>query len=249
MALVIAAASVTSSPMVAQDRAEALHRTEPPTTCTTEPDRYPLPGGAPKVQAWSARTLPQTWRAPSCVGWDGMQPTTLVLVLGSFDARDADAILDRIGKISGLTGLRYWSTTDRRWETLVLGSTALDGLQGRPRGDFTAQEMTTRRDLFFRERDNRSSDAVTYRMRVLENASDHIALTIANVSPVKKMLVTFFAPDDLQASYFITRLDRDRWGFMSLSAARATGIAGLGSSDESYVSRALAMFRQFADVN
>lgn len=243
---VCAAASALPSSAIAQDRVDRLDLAGLPTGCAAEPDMYPQPESSPKVQIWGAGTLPETWSAPPCAGWDLTKATTVILVLGSFVAADAGEISDRIAKVSSLTGLRYWSSTDQRWETLVLGATALDGPHGHPRPDFAPTDLMPGQNLFFRERDNRASGPVTYRMRILAHDADHVSLTIANTSPVKKLLLTFFAPGELQASYFITRLDRNRWGFMGLSGTRATGAAALGSADGSYVSRALAMYRHIA---
>jgi hypothetical protein len=39
-------------------------------------------------------------------------------------ASGADGLLQRIGAISELTGVRYWSVTHKRWRTLIVDAYA-----------------------------------------------------------------------------------------------------------------------------
>lgn len=223
---------------------------QPPLDCSPAPATYPAPDAPPVVQTWGPRALPREWRPPACAGWDDLTPTIVVAVSGSLVAPGGvEALATRFGAISTLRGLQYWSTMDDRWETLIVGAEALDGPHGTPRGDFSAAELVPGRDLFFRERDNRSSAPVTYRMRVLERSPDRLAVAITNVAPVKKLLVTYFASGELRANHILTHLPDGRWGYFSLSGAHASGVAALGNAEASYASRALAMFRHVPTAN
>ena len=63
-------------------------------------------------------------------GWTAPGFTTLVITIARFrHASEADGLLRHIGAISELTGMRYWSTTQKQWRTLIADASALTGLQ------------------------------------------------------------------------------------------------------------------------
>lgn len=245
-ALAIAMASAA----VAQEQTQPAGLAMPPAGCTVAPALYPLPGEPPKTQLWAAATRASAWRPPACTGWQDAVDAIVVLVMGSFHVSGGvDDVAHRFGAISSLVRMCYWSTTERRWEALVESGAALQGRDAdRPRRDFEAAELVPGHDLYFVQRDNRSSAPVLYRMRILERGTDRIALEVANVSPVKRLFLTLFEPGALQASYFVQRLDGDRWGFLSLSAAHPRGLAAIGDHEGSYLNRALAMYRHIAEL-
>jgi hypothetical protein len=129
--------------------------------------------------------------------------------------------------------------------TLINDASALSGPAGAKRPDFTADEIRTGAVLHFVEEDNRSSDPVAYRMRVLEATPERIVVETENASPIKSF-VTLFPPETLRAAYFMTRIDARTWGLYAISAAtgRASGLVSVGK--ESYANRAKALFAHFA---
>src|SRR5258708_4327965 len=88
---------------------------------------------------------------------------------------DAEGLLRYIGAISELTGMRYWSTTHKQWQTLILDAYALTGLPpGQRRGDFSPDEMKEGRVLYFEPADNISGKAI--RMHIAEASADRLCL-------------------------------------------------------------------------
>jgi hypothetical protein len=72
------------------------------------------------VKSWSKSDLGPDWKPPACTGWDEVGFTTLVTIAARFPhTSEAEGLLRRIGAISELAGMRYWSTTHKRWRTLI----------------------------------------------------------------------------------------------------------------------------------
>jgi hypothetical protein len=88
------------------------------------------------VKSWSESDLGRDWRPPACTGWTAAGFTTLVTTVARFrHAPEAEDLLRHIGAISELAGMRYWSTTHKRWQTLIVDAYALSDLQrGQRRG-------------------------------------------------------------------------------------------------------------------
>jgi hypothetical protein len=209
----------------------------------------PIPAYAdpPAVRTWTKTDL-QSWSPPACLGWP-REAFQLVVALAAIFRHDgdADALLARFGAISTKRGLRYWSVTDKAWRVLITDAAALDG-QRRRRPDFTAEEMKSGAELYFEELDNRSSDAVMYRLRVLEASPDRIVVETENVTPIRAFFLTLFPPRSLRATNFVERRGPDTWGFYGLSSngAEASGLASV--SEASYINRAAALYRHFIGV-
>jgi hypothetical protein len=81
-------------------------------------------------------------------------------------------LLRRVGAISELAGMRYWSTTHKRWQTLIVDAYASAGpqpIQRRP--DFTPAEMKEGKLLYFEQVDNLSGKGsrIGQRLAVLQH--------------------------------------------------------------------------------
>jgi hypothetical protein len=154
----------------------------------------------------------------------------------------------RFGASSAWKGIRYWSSTDERWETFITDSAALVDFEHRKRRpDFTAAELKTGADFYFLRSDNRSSDPVIYRMRVAEAGSDRLVVTIGNVSPVSTFVFTVFDSGDIRSTYFLERIGPGLWGYYALTVMRE-GMMVIGNHDESYLTRNVAIFRHIAGI-
>src|SRR5262245_65922265 len=170
---------------------------------------------------------------------------TLVAVAGQFRyLGNVDGLILRFGAISTLRGLRYWSITDNGWETLIIHATALDGPDlARPRSDFTISELRDRRDLYFAETDNRSSQPIIYRMHVTATSTAFV-VAVENVTPVKIFMFTALAPEDIQSVHFLRRISGGLWSYYGL-ARTGVGLRSLKLNDASYINRALALYSHF----
>jgi hypothetical protein len=209
-----------------------------------------IAGAPPTVATWTLARLPREWVPQLCVGWDVRRFSSFAAVVGTFQAPGIEAVLDRIGAISSYKGMRYWSVSDRRLEPLVTDAFSVEssGPSNR-RADFTSNEMQVDRDLFFVEHDNRSSEPVIYRIRVLERSADHFVADIANANKVRALLMTLFEPGDLRTSLFIYGSADGTWTCYALSGFHPTGLAALLDKHKSYVNRLIALYGHIAGAD
>jgi hypothetical protein len=203
---------------------------------------------SPSIKVWDRSTLGGVWRPPACLGWSAPGFTTLVSTVARFhDSGGADELLRRIGAISGLTGIRYWSTTHQRWQRLIVSASALSGPEGGGRQDFARAELAPGSVLFFQQSDSLSGKA-TYRMRVVSAAPDRLIFETENVTALRYLLVPLFPPHELQAIYFLERESPDIWRFYSITRTGKDSSGLAAGHDASAINRAVAFFRHFAGI-
>jgi hypothetical protein len=160
----------------------------------------------------------------------------------------ADDLLSRFAAQSAWRGIKYWSVTDGRWDTLIDDAGALSGADLRQiRSDFTLAELKSGKDLYFQQEDNRSSNAVVYRMRVVSADSIRLIVTVENASAVSLFLFTLFDPGDLESTYIFVKLGPTNWGYYNLSGARES-FAMIGDHRASYLNRAAAIYRHLLGI-
>ena len=161
-----------------------------------------------------------------------------------------EEVLGRIGAISTFKGMRYWSVTDHRLEPLIKEAFAVEGSSpNNARSDFTQADMQVGRELFFTEQDNRSSDPVLYRMKVIERRPDRIFIDITNANKVRRFLLTLFEPGDLRTALIISRTADGLWMCYALSGFHPTTLAGLLDSHKSQVNRLIALYGHIAELD
>lgn len=211
---------------------------------------YPEPGGQPVVRVWSAGEPGADWTPPACTGWRPLPSRVLVATAGRFAHRGtAEDLLERLGAVSALTTVRYWSVSNGRWLDLVTDASALagpDAAERRP--DFRAAEMKVGADLYFAQDDNRSTGVVVYRLRVRESAPDRLVVDTENVSPMRYLLLPLAGPGDIQAVYFLSRSAPGFWDYYGLARTGAGASPFLEGHEASYVNRAVALFRHLAGL-
>lgn len=173
----------------------------------------------------------------------------MVGLAGSFRFNGGIAdLVARIGAISSLAKIQYWSVTDKKWRPLANGAAALTGPDAKSRrGDFSASEMTRGADLYYWEDDSRTGAGV-YRLRIYENTPERAVVASENVTPVRQFFMTLFRPGAIQSVMFIQRLSPGIFRVYSLSRT-GEGTSGLAEGhDASYVNRAVALYRQIAGI-
>jgi len=205
----------------------------------------------PLVKVWHGDELTQSgWKPPKCLGDDISSHSKFVIaVAGSFRFEgSADELVARIGAISKLRGIRYWSVTDQVWRPLVIDAGALSRPElGGRRPDFQATEMTQGSELYYWEHDSRSGKIV-HRMTVRERSPARAVIAIENVTPIRFLFVTLFPPRALQSMEFIERVSSGVWGVYLLTRT-GDGTSALAASHEaSYVNRAVAIYRHLAGI-
>jgi hypothetical protein len=225
---------------------------KPRAPCGVEPyPNYPARGASPEIAMWTASGADENWVPPTCTAWRVNSATLVVGLAGRFrNAPDADAMLARIGAISSLRTVRYWSVTDKRWNEMFTSASALEGPNpGKLRGDFSAAELRKSDSLFFRAADNRSGDNAVSRLRVSGLENGRIVVEIANVTPLHWFFLTFAVPGDLQTWYFLEHETDDWWRFYSFTRVLyASPFFVHLVPNASYINRASAMYRYFAGI-
>jgi hypothetical protein len=228
---------------------------QPPCASAFAP-AYPPPGAPPVVKVWHADDIkPSGWEPPQCTGWGSLVHPKLVLVMAGsfrFDGT-ADELVDRIGAISTLRYVRYWSATKKTWRPLVLDASALSRLDPRTRrSDFLAAEMSPGTDLYYWVKHNWSGNII-YRMHVLERKPTRAVVATENLSPYRFLLMTLFEPGALQSIAIVELVSPGVWGISILTRAGESPsplvLGHLATGHEaSYINSAAAIYRHLAGI-
>ena len=148
----------------------------------------------------------------------------------------ADDLLTRMGAVSALRGIRYWSVSDNGWRTLIEHASALEGPDlSRRRPDFVAAELKKGRIVYFAHDDNRTAGEIIYRLEIRELASDRLVVATENVSPVRQFMLTLVDSGGLQTLHFLNRDSPGVWRYYVLARTSEDLSSLLGVSQRSYV--------------
>jgi hypothetical protein len=227
-------------------RAEPLP--QPPCGSATFPP-YPDLGSSPTVRSWDRAGSGQDWKPPSCTGWTEPGFTTLVVTVARFrHVSGADGLLRRIGAISEHAGIRYWSTTHKRWQTLIIDAYALSDAAGdRRREDFSQAEIAEGRPLYFQQEDNLSGKAI-YRMRIRSASPDRLVFDTENTGTMRYFLMTMFRPGGMQSITFLDRESKDVWRYYSITRTSRNANLLSAGYEASSINRSMAFYRYLAGI-
>jgi hypothetical protein len=221
---------------------------QPP--CGKEPaPPYPGLDSPPIVTFWAEADFGRDWRPPACTGWTQPGFSTLTTTVARFRyASGAEGLLRRIGAVSELTGMRYWSTTNQQWRTLIVDAHALTGPPpSRPRHDFTLDEMKAGKALYLEQADNLFGTA-TYRLRIGEASADRLVFEVENVSAMRLLFVTLFDPGEMQSIYFLDRESDRVWRYYSIARTGRDASPLAVGHEASAINRAVAFYRTLAGI-
>jgi Family of unknown function (DUF6675) len=223
---------------------------QPPCAVAATP-AYPSPDSAPTIAIWQGKELVQgNWHPPSCTGWVADSRSRLIVTLtGSFRFDGPmSVLLARVGTISALRSIQYWSTTEKKWGPLSNDASALTGPDSKSRrGDFSASELVKGADLYYWEDDVRTGPAI-YRLRVSESASERFVVSSDNVTPIRRFWFTLFKPGALQSVLIIEHVAPGIFGVSVLNRSGEGSSVLTAGHDSSYVNRATALYRQLAGI-
>jgi len=223
---------------------------QPPCTIAATP-AYPAPDVAPVIAIWQGKDLEQgNWHPPSCTGWPAALRSRLIVTLtGSFRFNGPmSALLERVGTISALRSIQYWSNTEKKWGPLSNDASALTGPDSKSRRrDFSSSELVKGADLYYWEDDARTGPAI-YRLRVSESASERFVISSDNVTPIRRFWFTLFKPGALQSVLIIEHVAPDIFGVSILNRSGKDSSALTAGHEASYVNRATALYRQLAGI-
>ncbi|MFI5097352.1 MAG: DUF6675 family protein [Candidatus Acidiferrales bacterium] len=205
---------------------------------------YPVLDEPAMVKSWSKSELGRDWRPPACTGWVAVGFMALVTTAARFrHSSETEGLLRHIGAISELAGLRYWSTTHKQWQTLVVDAYALTGLQhGQRREDFRPDEMKEGKVLYFEQVDNLSGKAI-YRMHIAEASANRLVFDVENISTMHYLFIPIFQPGEMQSIYFLDRESDDVWRYYSIVRTGKNANRLIAGNEFSSVNRAVAFYR------
>ncbi len=234
--------------LLCQAHAYAQTRPEPPCGKESVPP-YPSLEDSPTVKFWSESDFSRDWRPPACTSWAEAGYSTLTTTVGRFRyTSGADGLLRHIGAVSELAGMRYWSTTHKQWQTLIVKAHALAGSPpSHRREDFTPDEIMQGAVLYFEQVDNLSGTA-TYRMRVAEASPDRLVFNVENVSVMRYLFVTLFRPGEMQSVYFLDRESDNVWRYYSIARTGRNASRLAAGHESSSINRAVAFYRFLAGI-
>jgi hypothetical protein len=210
---------------------------------------YPAVDDAATVKSWSKSDFGRDWRPPACTGWSAVGFTTLVTIVARFrHTSEAGGLLRHIGAISDLAGTRYWSTTHKQWQTLVVDAYALTGLQsGQRREDFAPDEIEEGKVVYFEQADNLAGKAV-YRMHIAEASANRIVVDVENVSTIRYLLIPVFHPGEMQSIYYLDRESEGVWRYYGIVRTGKNANGLIAGNESSAINRAVAFYRHLVGI-
>lgn len=216
----------------------------------------PCPGSSarnvPDYSELTAQPQVGVWRdielnaAGSCLGTVTGHFGLVIALASRFESSESlTQVAKRIGSVSAIRGLKYWSVTDQTWRPLSTKAFAVRDDESNPvqRGDFSAAEVLRGDTLLFSRDDSQSTGQTLYEAKAIAVAADSLVLETRNVTAVKMLLLTLFEAEELRSIHYLRRDAGNRWSYYGLSAARKIGIF---SDERSFINRAAAYYRHIA---
>ena len=208
---------------------------------------YPTLDAPPTIGVWHQKELLQAnWTPPACTGWPSVGHSRLLVTLaGRFRyAGSMTDLLDRIGAISSLGEVRYWSDSDKEWRRIAKDASALTSPSpANRRSDFKASDLNEGAQLYYWEKDDNNRETV-YRLNVYANSPDCFVLTNENITPIKRFVFTIFKPGTLQSVMVLQRLSSNTFGVYMLNRTDRSASALSEGHDKVYVNRSIALYRR-----
>jgi len=220
---------------------------QPP--CGAEPlPPYPALDASPAVRIWSASDL-REWKPASCTGWGVSESPTIVAVAARFRfAQGIDGLRRGIGAVSETKGMLYWSTTQKRWQAMILDAYASPGPDsGERRPDFSVDEIAEGRTLFFQQEDNVFGKAA-YRMRIRSASTVRLVFDVENATAIRLLIIPLFEPGRAQSIYFLEKETEGVWRYYSIARTSGKAAGLIAGYEASAINRAVAFYRRLAGI-
>jgi hypothetical protein len=212
---------------------------------------FPALGSPPVVGVWHEKELSrENWTPPACTGWASAARSRLLVTLtGQFKFHGTLANLaERIGAISTMREIRYWSADKKAWRPVVHDASALASPNPLSRrDDFKAGDLNKGAQLYYRETDEDDRETV-YRLDVVANSPDCLVLANENITPIKRFVFTIFKPSTLQSVVIVQRLSANTFGVYMLNRTDKAASSLSDGHEQIYVSRAQAFYRKLVGV-
>ncbi len=215
------------------------------------PEKPAFPAPGPMVEMTILDDVQSSrWKPPSCTGWPAASYSKLVIgVAGSFRFTGTmEDLLTRLGAISGLPKVRYWSKSAGGWRPVATAASALSNRNADSRrADFAQDEFRPRTEHYFWENDSRAGEIV-YKIAVRERTADRAVATRENVTAMGQFPILTFDPGASQSAIFLIRRAEGLWGVYILERVTDGETSLIGIPSESIVNRDAALFRYIAGM-
>jgi hypothetical protein len=231
-------------------QARGYSQAGPQLPCGKEPvPPYPGLNDLAVAKSWSRSEFGRDWKPPACTGWAEVGFTTLVTTVARFrQTSEMEGLLRHIGAISELAGMRYWSTTHKQWQALIVDAYALtDSQPTQRRENFTPEEMKEGKVLYYVQVDNLCGKT-TYRMHIVKASADRLVLDVENVSAMHYHFITLFPPGEMQSIYFLDRETENVWRYYSIVRTGKDANRLITGNESSAINRAVAFYRYLAGI-
>ncbi len=211
------------------------------------PPAYPAADQPAQVHSW-LRGGHQDGALPDCSGLRTQDFELLVRVTARFASPlDAAAMLGRLGRVSALKGMAYWSFTEKKRQLLIRESFAIDHPGAmKPRADFSVAELRSAAALYFAQSDNRAAALVPYSLQLLQAGPERLALRVENIGDLRYMGFKLVAAHEMQWLMMLEPLAQGLWGYRSLLGICHLGMGGAEQHRLSNLARCVAMFDHLA---
>ena len=212
------------------------------------PPAYPAFDKPALVHSW-LRDGQLDGAAPDCNGLRSRDVELLVRVTAGFHSPlDMAAMLGRLGAVSALKGMPYWSYTDKKRQLLVRESYAIDNpVSMKARADFSPAELHSGALLYFAQSDNRAATLTPYSLQLLSHGPDRLVLRVENVADLRYMGLKVVAAHEMQWVVALERLANGHWGYRSLlGIGHLLGMVRAEQHRRSNLARSVAMFDHLA---
>ncbi len=209
---------------------------------------YPAAGQPPNAGVWSEADLKRlSWQPPGCLRWNNVRTRLVAALAGQFQSsRSLDQHAARLGQVSALPAVRYWSVTNAQWTPLVSTAGMLNGPEGQSIPDPAPADLKTGSAFHYFETGR--AGRTVYRLSIYERSADRIVVATENVSPIQLAILTAFEPGALQSVTFIERRGADLWGYCQMMRATEGASALALGKDASYLNRLAALYRHIAGI-
>jgi hypothetical protein len=159
-----------------------------------------------------------------------------------------NAFIVRLGAISTLSAVQYWSTTEQKWRPMVTSAFAITSANSRlPRADYSLADLVVGVDRYYSVTDSRSGRAVAYRLRLLQSQPTDLLIETANVDAIRQWGITVYAPGGLHTLYFLKKQSPDVWDYYSITRVHPNTFLAEGH-DKSFINRAVALYRHIVGL-
>jgi hypothetical protein len=202
------------------------------------------------IAFWDEADLPADWQPPTCSGWRPASFSVLMAAAARVSVPGGrTAILARLGQVSRLAGLRYWSVTRGHWTELISEAHAVTTLDpDSRRADYGTDELQPGRDYLYWQQEPTTSGSAVYALRVLRSTPELLVVGVHNATPSRHLGITVLDTGKAQTLYVFRHLEGDQWGYYQLTRLGHGRHDWLPVTHASYANRAQAVYRWFAGL-